>query len=152
MSSVLKWYLFNHGLRQLKKLSAYSSLKLYLSTSTMVNKEESKNYRLERDTFGELKVPADKYYGAQTLRALMNFPIGDTFERMPCRLIMAMGILKKAAAEANKEYNLDPKVADAISKAADDVISGKLYNEHFPLIIWQTGSGTQSNMNVNEVN
>ncbi|KAL0102912.1 hypothetical protein PUN28_018304 [Cardiocondyla obscurior] len=151
MSSVLKWYLFNHGLRQLKKLSAYSSLKLYLSTSTMVNKEESKNYRLERDTFGELKVPADKYYGAQTLRALMNFPIGDTFERMPCRLIMAMGILKKAAAEANKEYNLDPKVADAISKAADDVISGKLYNEHFPLIIWQTGSGTQSNMNVNEV-
>lgn len=64
---------------------------------------------------------------------------------------MAMGILKKAAAEVNKEYNLDPKVADAISKAADDVISGKLYNDHFPLIIWQTGSGTQTNMNVNEV-
>lgn len=64
---------------------------------------------------------------------------------------MAMGILKKAAAEANKEYNLDPKIADAISKAADDVISGKLYNDHFPLIIWQTGSGTQTHMNVNEV-
>lgn len=64
---------------------------------------------------------------------------------------MAIGILKKAAAEVNKEYNLDPKVADAISKAADDVISGKLYNDHFPLIIWQTGSGTQTNMNVNEV-
>lgn len=62
-----------------------------------------------------------------------------------------MGILKKAAAEVNKEYNLDPKIADAISKAADDVISGKLYNDHFPLIIWQTGSGTQTNMNVNEV-
>jgi len=62
-----------------------------------------------------------------------------------------MGILKKAAAEVNKEYNLDPKVADAISKAADDVISGKLYNDHFPLIIWQTGSGTQTHMNVNEV-
>lgn len=62
-----------------------------------------------------------------------------------------MGILKKAAAEVNKEYNLDPKIADAISKAADDVINGKLYNDHFPLIIWQTGSGTQTNMNVNEV-
>lgn len=62
-----------------------------------------------------------------------------------------MGILKKAAAEVNKEYNLDPKIADAISKAADEVISGKLYNDHFPLIIWQTGSGTQTHMNVNEV-
>lgn len=112
---------------------------------------EYKNYRIERDTFGELKVPTDKYYGAQTLRAMMNFPIGDTFERMPCRLIIAMGILKKAAAEINKEYNLDPRIADAVSKAADDVISGKLYNDHFPLIIWQTGSGTQTNMNVNEV-
>jgi len=62
-----------------------------------------------------------------------------------------MGILKKAAAEVNKEYNLDPKIADAISKAADEVISGELYNDHFPLIIWQTGSGTQTHMNVNEV-
>lgn len=62
-----------------------------------------------------------------------------------------MGILKKAAAEVNKEFGLDPKVADAISKAADDVISGKLYQDHFPLVIWQTGSGTQSNMNTNEV-
>lgn len=62
-----------------------------------------------------------------------------------------MGILKKAAAEVNKEYGLDPKIADAISKAADDVISGKLYNDHFPLVIWQTGSGTQTNMNTNEV-
>lgn len=66
-------------------------------------------------------------------------------------VIVAMGILKKAAAEVNKEFGLDPKVADAISKAADDVISGKLYNDHFPLVIWQTGSGTQSNMNTNEV-
>lgn len=64
---------------------------------------------------------------------------------------MAMGILKKAAAEVNKEFGLDPKVSEAISKAADDVISGKLYNDHFPLVIWQTGSGTQSNMNTNEV-
>ncbi|XP_012058290.1 PREDICTED: fumarate hydratase, mitochondrial-like [Atta cephalotes] len=154
MLNMLKYHLANHSLHQLKKLSVYSSLKLYLSTSTvvMINKEqEHKNYRIERDTFGELKVPANKYYGAQTLRALMNFPIGDTFERMPCRLIIAMGILKKAAAEVNKEYNLDSKIADAISKAADEVISGKLYNDHFPLIIWQTGSGTQTHMNVNEV-
>ena len=66
-------------------------------------------------------------------------------------VIAAMGILKKAAAEVNKEFGLDPKIADAISKAADDVISGKLYDDHFPLVIWQTGSGTQTNMNTNEV-
>lgn len=66
-------------------------------------------------------------------------------------VIVAMGILKKAAAEVNKEFGLDPKVSDAISKAADDVISGKLYDDHFPLVIWQTGSGTQTNMNTNEV-
>ncbi|XP_047370935.1 fumarate hydratase, mitochondrial-like isoform X2 [Vespa velutina] len=112
---------------------------------------EKQGYRIERDTFGELKVPNDKYYGAQTVRSMMNFAIGDSFERMPYGIIVAMGILKKATAEANKEFGLDPKIADAISKAADDVISGKLYNEHFPLVIWQTGSGTQTNMNVNEV-
>ncbi|XP_031789584.1 probable fumarate hydratase, mitochondrial isoform X3 [Nasonia vitripennis] len=111
----------------------------------------SGEYRLERDTFGELKVPADKYYGAQTMRSVMNFPIGDQAERMPKGVIVAMGILKKAAAEVNKEFGLDAKVADAISKAADDVISGKLYDDHFPLVIWQTGSGTQTNMNTNEV-
>ncbi|XP_011499132.1 PREDICTED: fumarate hydratase, mitochondrial-like isoform X1 [Ceratosolen solmsi marchali] len=108
-------------------------------------------FRIEKDTFGELKVPADKYYGAQTMRSVINFPIGDKSERMPQAVIVAMGILKKAAAEVNKEFGLDPKVADAISKAADDVISGKLYEDHFPLVIWQTGSGTQTNMNTNEV-
>ncbi|XP_017883815.1 fumarate hydratase, mitochondrial-like isoform X2 [Ceratina calcarata] len=108
-------------------------------------------FRTERDTFGELKVPADKYYGAQTMRSMLNFPIGDSFERMPYGVIVAMGILKKAAALVNKELGMDAKIADAISKAADDVISGKLYNDHFPLVIWQTGSGTQSNMNTNEV-
>ncbi|KAG5321844.1 FUMH protein, partial [Acromyrmex heyeri] len=154
MLNILKCHLSNYSLRQLEKLSVYSSLKLYLSTSTvaMSNKQqEGKSYRIEKDSFGELKIPANKYYGLQTLRALMNFPIGDTFERMPCRLIIGYGILKKAAAEINKEYNLDPKIADAIGKAADEVISGKLYNDHFPLIIWQTGSGTQTHMNVNEV-
>ncbi|XP_031789585.1 probable fumarate hydratase, mitochondrial isoform X4 [Nasonia vitripennis] len=85
------------------------------------------------------------------MRSVMNFPIGDQAERMPKGVIVAMGILKKAAAEVNKEFGLDAKVADAISKAADDVISGKLYDDHFPLVIWQTGSGTQTNMNTNEV-
>lgn len=81
----------------------------------------------------------------------MNFPIGGETERMPLPVIKAFGVLKKAAAEVNQEYGLDPKIADAISKAADEVISGDLYSEHFPLVIWQTGSGTQSNMNTNEV-
>lgn len=107
--------------------------------------------RIESDTFGELKVPADKYYGAQTMRSVLNFPIGGISERMPEPVIRAMGILKKAAALVNKEFGLEARLADAISQAADDVISGKLYNEHFPLVIWQTGSGTQTNMNVNEV-
>jgi len=110
------------------------------------------NVRVEKDTFGELHVPADKYYGAQTMRSIMNFPIGErSSERMPLPIIKAFGVLKKAAAEVNKEFGLDPVIADAISKAAEEVISGKLYEDHFPLVIWQTGSGTQSNMNTNEV-
>ncbi|KAI5712321.1 hypothetical protein M8J75_007467 [Diaphorina citri] len=111
----------------------------------------SSGYRIEADTFGELQVPNDKYYGAQTVRSTINFPIGGETERMPLPVITAMGTLKKAAAQVNKEFGLDAKVADAISKAADEVISGKLYAEHFPLVIWQTGSGTQTNMNTNEV-
>jgi len=104
------------------------------------------------DTFGELEVPNEKYYGAQTLRSVMNFPIGDTrSERMPLPVIKAFGVLKKAAAEVNQEFGLDATIAGAISQAADEVISGKLYDDHFPLVIWQTGSGTQSNMNTNEV-
>ncbi|KAK9511904.1 hypothetical protein O3M35_000465 [Rhynocoris fuscipes] len=122
-----------------------------MAFSNSAVKMQDKGFRIESDTFGELKVPADKYYGAQTLRSVMNFPIGGPTERMPKPVVQAMGILKKAAAEVNKEFGLDPKVADAISKAADDVISGKLYDDHFPLVIWQTGSGTQSNMNTNEV-
>lgn len=112
---------------------------------------EMANFRTERDTLGEVQVPADKYYGSQTARSIVNFPIGVETERMPFPVITAMGILKKAAANVNKDYGLDPKIADAISKAADDVISGKLYCDHFPLVIWQTGSGTQTNMNTNEV-
>ncbi|KAI4472127.1 aspartateammonia/argininosuccinate/adenylosuccinate lyase [Holotrichia oblita] len=85
------------------------------------------------------------------MRSVLNFPIGTAFERMPKQVIVAMGILKKACALVNKEYGLDAKIADTIATACDDVISGKLYDEHFPLVIWQTGSGTQTNMNTNEV-
>ncbi|UCH64617.1 MAG: class II fumarate hydratase [Ignavibacterium sp.] len=106
-------------------------------------------YRNEKDTMGEVKVPADKYYGAQTGRSLMNFKIGG--ERFPREIIRALGILKKAAALTNKELgSLDAKKADLIINAADEVIEGKL-DEHFPLVVWQTGSGTQTNMNSNEV-
>ncbi|KAI8033651.1 probable fumarate hydratase, mitochondrial [Drosophila gunungcola] len=109
-------------------------------------------FRTEKDTFGELKVPADKLFGAQTMRSKLNFPIGDIGERMPMPVIQAMGILKKACAEVNKDYGLDSKISEAVSCACDDVISGKYYKQgHFPLVIWQTGSGTQSNMNTNEV-
>jgi fumarate hydratase class II len=106
-------------------------------------------YRNEKDTMGEVKVPADKYYGAQTTRSLMNFKIGG--ERFPREIIRALGILKKAAALTNKELgSLESKKADLIINAADEVIEGKL-DDHFPLVVWQTGSGTQTNMNANEV-
>jgi len=107
------------------------------------------SYRTERDTMGEVQVPADRYYGAQTARSLMNFKIGT--ERMPRELIRALGILKKAAALVNAELGTLPKEkADLITQAADEVIEGKL-DDHFPLVVWQTGSGTQTNMNSNEV-
>ena len=106
-------------------------------------------YRKEKDSMGELEVPEDRYYGAQTQRSLENFKIGG--ERFQRELIRAYGIIKKAAAKVNSEAGrLDKKIADAISNASDEVIDGKL-DDHFPLVIWQTGSGTQSNMNFNEV-
>jgi len=106
--------------------------------------------RVESDTMGTIEVPSDKYYGAQTARSIMNFPIGDESERMPTAVVKAFGVLKKAAAEVNTEFGLDANVAEHISKACDEVIDGSLM-DHFPLVVWQTGSGTQSNMNVNEV-
>lgn len=110
-------------------------------------------YRIEHDSMGEVKVPADKYWGAQTQRSHENFPIGVGIETMPREITHAFGILKKAAAMANHilrpEKMTDEKLA-AISQACDEVISGSL-NAHFPLVVWQTGSGTQSNMNANEV-
>ena len=107
------------------------------------------SFRTESDSFGEIQVPADKYWGAQTQRSLGNFKIGG--ETMPKPLITAFGILKRSAAKVNMDIaGLDKKIGEAIMKAADEVIDGKLEG-HFPLVVWQTGSGTQTNMNVNEV-
>ena len=107
------------------------------------------NYRIETDSMGEIEVPADRYYGAQTARSLQNFRIGG--DRFPREVIRALGILKKAAARANAELDALPgETAELIVRAADEVIDGKL-DDHFPLVVWQTGSGTQTNMNANEV-
>ena len=110
-------------------------------------------YRIEHDSMGEVKVPADKYWAAQTERSHENFPIGVGIETMPREITRAFGVLKKAAAQANHELKPEKMTGEklaAIEKACDEVISGRL-NEHFPLVVWQTGSGTQSNMNANEV-
>ena len=105
--------------------------------------------RTETDSFGPLEVPADKYWGAQTQRSLLNFPIG--WERQPVAIVRALGVIKQACAEANKEARaLEADKAGAIIQAASEVVAGKL-DDHFPLVVWQTGSGTQSNMNANEV-
>ena len=105
--------------------------------------------RTETDSFGPINVPIGKYWGAQTQRSLMNFPIG--WEKQPLELIKALGVIKKACAISNKNSGkLKNQYANAIIMAADEVIHGKL-NDNFPLVVWQTGSGTQSNMNVNEV-
>ena len=107
------------------------------------------SHRTERDSLGPIKVPSNKYYGAQTQRSLDNFKIGN--QRFPREFIRAYGILKKSAASVNHSYgNLEDSIKDAIHKAAEEVIEGKL-DDHFPLVVWQTGSGTQTNMNFNEV-
>ncbi|MCY8533001.1 class II fumarate hydratase [Bacillus vallismortis] len=106
-------------------------------------------YRIERDTMGEVKVPADKFWGAQTQRSKENFKIGS--EKMPMRVVKAFAILKRSTALANQRLgNLDAEKAEAIAAVCDDVLKGK-YDDNFPLVVWQTGSGTQSNMNMNEV-
>src|SRR3954469_17613899 len=105
--------------------------------------------RTESDTFGPIEVPAERYWGAQTQRSLQNFRIGG--ERLPIPLIRALGLVKQAAALVNRDLGeLEPRIADAVAAAAADVVQGK-YDDDFPLVVWQTGSGTQSNMNTNEV-
>ena len=107
------------------------------------------DYRIEKDTMGEVRVPADRYWGAQTQRSLENFRIGG--ERMPLEIVRAFAVLKKAAAKTNAELTDFPRdKADAIAAVCDEILRGEL-DDHFPLVVWQTGSGTQSNMNVNEV-
>jgi len=105
--------------------------------------------RTETDSFGPLEVPADKYWGAQTQRSVINFPIG--WERQPTAIVRALAVIKKACAEVNvAQGDLDPALGAAIQAAAQEVIDGR-FDDHFPLVVWQTGSGTQSNMNANEV-
>jgi fumarate hydratase class II len=107
------------------------------------------NTRTETDSFGPLEVPSDKYWGAQTQRSIINFPIG--WEKQPIAIVRALGVIKKACAQANMtQGSLDPKLGNAIVEAAGEVIEGK-FDDNFPLVVWQTGSGTQSNMNSNEV-
>ena len=105
--------------------------------------------RTETDSFGPLEVPSDKYWGAQTQRSIQNFPIG--WEKQPVAIVRALGVIKQAAAQVNMATgNLDPKLGEAIVEAASEVVAGK-FDDNFPLVVWQTGSGTQSNMNANEV-
>src|SRR3984957_7823040 len=119
------------------------------SPSTRTNSTSPNSTRTETDSFGPIEVPADRYWGAQTERSRQNFRIGQ--DRMPIEIVRALGIVKLAAAETNHELGLlDQRRARAIIRAAREVIDGKL-DDHFPLVVWQTGSGTQTNMNLNEV-
>src|SRR5213075_1065721 len=116
---------------------------------TATNPGSSAKVRVETDSFGAIEVAADKYWGAQAQRSLGNFKIG--WEKQPKPIVRALGIVKRAAADVNMALGrLDPKLGKAIAAAAQEVSEGKL-DEHFPLAVWQTGSGTQSNMNANEV-
>src|SRR6218665_2290911 len=105
--------------------------------------------RTETDSIGAIEVPADAYWGAQTQRSIENFPFGE-MQRMPLGIVHAQAIVKQAAARVNRKHGMDAKIADAIEAAAQEIVAGDL-DDQFPLVIWQTGSGTQTNMNVNEV-
>ncbi|KAL2002237.1 hypothetical protein VTN02DRAFT_384 [Thermoascus thermophilus] len=130
---------------RLQSLNTVSGTRAFSTTVRMAQET-----RTETDAFGEIQVPADKYWGAQTQRSLGNFKINQPQDRMPAPIVKAFGILKGAAATVNMKYGLDPKIGEAIQQAAAEVASLKLI-DHFPLVVWQTGSGTQSNMNANEV-
>jgi len=120
-------------------------------SSTRASSQAFSSFREESDTFGPLQVPSDRYWGAQTQRSIQNFKIGGPSARMPLPVVHAFGVLKGCAAAVNQKLaGLDPKISDAIQKAATEVAEGKL-DDHFPLVVYQTGSGTQSNMNANEV-
>ena len=118
--------------------------------SKTIQRQMSTAFRSEKDSFGVLQVPADKYWGAQTQRSLLNFNIGGVMEKMPMPVIIAFAMIKKSVAQINIQNGMDPKIGNAIIKASDEIIEGK-HIDNFPLVVWQTGSGTQTNMNVNEV-
>lgn len=124
------------------KKSLFKSMNVYYYNNTVMRKEY--------DTFGEIEVPEEKHWGAQTQRSLQNFEIGSLDDKMPLSVIKAMAIVKKAAAKVNMEVGLKPEIGNAIINSANEIIEGK-FNNNFPLVIFQTGSGTQTNMNVNEV-
>jgi fumarate hydratase class II len=127
----------------------YNSIPFQTSVKLRIKENFMSETRAESDSFGVLQVPSDKYWGAQTQRSLMNFPIG--WEKQPVALVRALGVIKQACAQANIELgSLEPEIGKVITDAAAEVVSGKL-DDHFPLVVWQTGSGTQSNMNANEV-
>ncbi|KAK8193460.1 L-Aspartase-like protein [Phyllosticta capitalensis] len=138
-------FLQTSALRNPLRYSQANAFRSFATSSKMAS-----NTRTETDAFGELQVPADKYWGAQTQRSLGNFDINQPQDRMPPPIVRAFGILKGAAAEVNMRFGLDPKIGNAIKQAAQEVADLKLI-DHFPLVVWQTGSGTQSNMNSNEV-
>ena len=127
-------------------------LKIFLQPSRHIKIATDTSFRMESDSFGEIAVESSKYWGAQTQRSLQNFQIGCTVkERMPLEIIKAIATIKKASAMVNYQRGKLPKrITESICQAADEIIEGKL-DAHFPLVIWQTGSGTQTNMNVNEV-
>ncbi|TMW62384.1 hypothetical protein Poli38472_009877 [Pythium oligandrum] len=132
-------------------VSALARRSTALRANVLQNARFASSFRVESDSIGDINVDASKYWGAQTQRSLQNFPIGGDRERMPLPVIKAFGVVKKCAAKYNvNKGKLDKELAELIVKAADDVIQGKL-DEHFPLVVFQTGSGTQSNMNTNEV-
>jgi fumarate hydratase class II len=119
------------------------------ATAYQTEIDKMSDTRTETDSFGPLEVPTDKYWGAQTQRSIMNFPIG--WEKQPVAIVRALGVIKQACAMANKASGkLDAKIGDAVIQAASEVVAGK-FDDNFPLVVWQTGSGTQSNMNSNEV-
>ncbi len=126
-------------------------LEAYLPLTNAIKRKRSRymDTRRESDSIGEIDVPADAYWGAQTQRSIENFPFGAS-ERMPLAIVHALALVKQAAARVNRRHGLDGAFADAIEVAAREIVNGKL-DDQFPLVIWQTGSGTQSNMNVNEV-
>lgn len=145
----------DRGFQQLSKFSSAKSahLQYRMASSTVGSTDPAIGLppRVESDSMGSLNIPADCLYGCQTERSLMNFPIGGTESKMPLQIVYAMALVKKCCAEYHAEIGvMDDKVAGAIAQAADEVMAGKL-DKHFPLVIFQTGSGTQTNMNVNEV-